>query len=323
MSVISFHEMVVKLKELASKLDKTPTLKEFTQSGISKRQIHKHKYSEIVKAAGLDPNKYAQTTAPIEVVIRPPRILFFDCEISEMIVKVYQLKGNDYISPKKIIRPWHFLSWAAIFDDEPEKDYYMDQRDESDVTNDEKQIVGLHKLLSEADIIAGHNIQRFDLKKFNTRAALYGLPPISNLIIYDTLKFFRKHFDLPSYSLGYICKYFNLVQEKMNHSSDMWDRCLSGDLDAWKENELYNKQDNHACRAAFWFIAKYEPTINVQSFYQKQKCICGGEAFYKDGFKYTKNGRFQVFRCKNKSCGKNFVARENLIDKDIRKEFFK
>jgi DNA polymerase elongation subunit (family B) len=321
MNKIDEHEIVSRLKVLADELGKTPTLLQFVASGISKRQIQKYKYSELCKKAGLEINKHAQLTEPVDVVIRPPRMLFFDCEISEMTVKVYQLKGNDYISPKRIVKPWHFLSWAALFDHEPEKDYYLDQRYEQDKTNDRQLIEGLHYMLSQADILIGHNIKRFDVRKFNTRSALYGLPPIHGLIIYDTLTFFRRHFDLPSYSLWYICHYFGLSQEKMEHSQTMWDKCLEGDIESWDENARYNKQDNRACRAAFWFVARFEPSINIQSFHQKQICICGSDSFMKDGFKYTKNGRFQVFRCKNRECSKTFTARENLIDKDIRKNF--
>src|SRR5688572_10420887 len=112
---MDLHSLVSKLKELANEKGKTPTLREFIASGISKRQIQKHKYSEIVRAAGLESNKHGQIGDPVEVMIRPPKILVFDCEISEMLVKVYQLRGNDYISPKNIVRPWHFLSFGAYF----------------------------------------------------------------------------------------------------------------------------------------------------------------------------------------------------------------
>jgi DNA polymerase elongation subunit (family B) len=318
------HSLVAQLKALSNELGgRTPTLREFEKSGVSKRQILKHKYSELCKMAGLEMNKHAQTTEPIEVVIRPPIICYLDIETSHMEVKVYGLKGNDYIHHRAIKKVWHLYSYAACLEHEPETFFYLDQRYATNIENDQPIIEAMHHIISKSDILSGHNIKRFDLKKFNTRAALYGLDPIPEKIIWDTLPLFKKYFDLPSYSLEYICKYFKLKNQKLSHSGDMWDRCEAGDLSAWEENERYNKMDCLAQREALHFVAKFEPSINLQQFYQKQVCICGSESFFKDGFKFTRAGRFQVFRCRNKSCGKTFQSKENLIDKDMRSRFTK
>ena len=316
---MELHELVAKLKALAQDLNKTPTLREFEKSGISKRQIQKHKYSEIVKAAGLEPNKHAQTTEPIELDIRPPVILYLDIETSFMLAKIYQCK-TDYVSPKNITKFWHLYSYAAVLEHEPERFYYLDQRYADNIQNDRQIIEAMHHIISNCDIISGHNIKRFDLRKFNTRAALYGLDPIPQKIIWDTLPLFKKHFDLPSYSLGFICKYFGFKHQKLDHSGDMWDRCEAGELAAWEENEKYNKMDVLAQREALHFIARFEPTINIQAFHYTPVCICGNKKFFKDGFKYTRQGKFQVRRCSE--CSKTFVEKQNIIDKDLRKGFY-
>lgn len=316
------HELVAKLKALSQEMGgKTPTQRDFIASGVSKRQIQKHKFSEICRMAGLEINKHSAMTEPVDVVIRPPIICYLDEEISDMLVRTYSLKNNDYISHKKIVKNWHFLSYAAVLEHEPERFYYMDQRYAQNIQDDRPIIEAIHHIISGSDILSGHNIKRFDLKKFNTRAALYGLPPISEKIIWDTLPIFKKHFDLPSYSLAFICKYFKFKYQKLDHSGDMWERCEAGDLSAWEENERYNKMDVLAQREALHFVAKFEPSINIQSFHQRQVCICGNEHFYKDGFKYTRQGRFQVFRCSK--CSKTFQSKENLIDKDMRSRFTK
>lgn len=318
----TLHELVSDLKKLAHDLGKTPTLVEFTASGQSKRQIQKHKYSEIVRAAGLEPNKHSQTTEPVEPVIRPPVICYLDIETSHMLAKIYQCK-TEYIHHKNIVKQWHLYSYAATLEHEPERFYYLDQRYAPDIKDDRQIIEAMHHIISNSDILSGHNIKRFDLKKFNTRAALYGLDPIQEKIIWDTLPMFKRHFDLPSYSLGFICKYFNFKNQKLDHSGDMWDRCEAGDLSAWEENEKYNKMDVLAQREALHFISKLEPSINIQAFHYSPVCICGGKTFFKDGFKYTRQGKFQVRRCSNKSCSKTFVEKTNLIDKDLRKGLFK
>lgn len=317
------HELVASLKMLSVSMDgKTPTLRDFVASGISKRQIQKHIFSELCKMAGLAQNKHAQTTDPIEVTIRPPVICYLDIETSHMLAKIYQCKV-DYISHRNIVKNWHLYSYAATLEHEPETFFYMDQRFTQDITDDRPIIEAMHHIISRSDIISGHNIRRFDLKKFNTRAALYGLQPIPEKILWDTLPMYKKHFDLPSYSLEFICKYFKFKHQKLAHSGDMWERCEAGELAAWEENEKYNKMDVLAQREALHFIAKFDSSINIQQFHQRQVCICSGEHFYKDGFKFTRAGRFQVYRCSNKSCGKTFTAKENLIDKDMRSRFTK
>lgn len=317
------HTLVAKLKTLANEMGRTPTSAEFVNiDGVSKRQVTKHKYSEIVRLAGLTPNKYAQTTDPVEVVIRPPIICYLDIETSFMLAKIYQCK-TEYVHHKNIVKHWHLYSYAATLEHEPETFFYLDQRYSPDIKDDRQIIEAMHDIISKSDIISGHNVKRFDLKKFNTRAALYNLDPIPEKIIWDTLPMFKRHFDLASYSLAFICKYFNFKNQKLEHSGDMWDRCEAGELSAWEENEKYNKMDVSAQREALHFIAKFDPSINLQQFYQRQVCICGNEHFFKDGFKYTRQGRFQVYRCKNKACSKTFTAKENLIDKDMRKRFTK
>jgi DNA polymerase III epsilon subunit-like protein len=321
---MDLHELVVKLKQLAQELDKTPTLMEFVvKCGISKRQIHKHKYSNIVKAAGLDPNKHAQTTEPITPVIRPPRIAIFDLELVGMEVKTYQLK-TDYISPKNILKDWAILSYAVKFKDEDEIHYY-DQRKCRDKRNDKLLATKLHKILSEADIIVGHNSDNFDIKKFNTKVAVYGLPPLPLFTKFDTVKIARKYFAFSSNSLWYIAKALGLKNQKSDHGKfpgdSLENECMAGNIEAWDEMEKYNKQDVLTTEELFVYLSKYEPAINFQSFYQDTVCSCGNNKFFKDGFKHNRQGKFQVYRCH--ICAKTFMAKENLIHKSIRKEFFK
>lgn len=323
MSKVTFQDLVNKLKELANELERTPTLLEFTASGVSKRQINKHKYSEIVRGAGLDPNKHSQSTDPVEVIIRPPKILVFDIECTGMILESYGLYNQNH-SHKDIIEDWSMLSYAAWFVDEDEI-HYQDNRNNPDYKDDRSIIEGLHNLISQADWIIGHNSDKFDIKKFNTKAEKYELPSRHDPIQYDTLKMLKARYALPSNSLDYAAKYFELKERKSLHGKFpgkvLFDECKNGNQEAWNELESYNKQDVKVTWELFQRLAKHDKRINLNSFYQKQTCICGNQEFYKNGIKYAKNATFQIWRCK--VCSKCFVGKENLIDKDLRKEFFK
>jgi DNA polymerase elongation subunit (family B) len=320
---MDLHSLVIKLKELGRELGKTPTQRDFEESGISKRQIQKHKYSEIVKSAGLEPNKYSQNTDPVEVIIRPPKILVFDIECTGMILDSYGLYNQNH-SHKDILEDWSLLSFAAWFIDE-EEIHYFDNRESPDYKDDIEVVKRLYDIVARADIVVGHNSDRFDLKKLNTKAEKYELPPRPDPIQYDTLKMLKSRYALPSNSLEYAAKYFDLKERKSLHGKfpgkALFDGCRAGNLEAWIECEAYNKQDVKVTWELFQRLAKHDKRINLTSFYQKQTCSCGNQEFYKNGIKYSRNGSFQIWRCH--TCSKCFIGKENLIDKDLRKGFFK
>jgi DNA polymerase elongation subunit (family B) len=316
---LELHEVVAKYKQLANELGRQPTNRDFSKI-ISHRQICKFGFNEIVKAAGFIPReKNSVKSHSVEY----PKILYFDIEISPMWVKTYSLR-TDYISHKNIKREWYLYSYAGFFEGEKDKPYYLDNRYAADITDDRQLVEGLHDLLSKADCLVGHNIDKFDLKKFNARAVKYGLPPLTPKKTYDTLKIARKYFAFNSNSLDYIANYLELKERKSGHSKfpgdSLWEGLEAGDLEAWNECQLYNLQDCRVTQELFKRLATYDPSISVQAHTMIRSCICGNTEFRKDGFKYTKSGKFQVYRCK--SCSKVFSDKYNLIEKDLRKMLF-
>ena len=322
-SKVTLHDLVVKLKELAAELERTPTQAEFINAGVSKRQIGKFKYSEIVKAADLQQNKHSQTTEPVQPVIRPPRILFYDIETAPITSYVWGLFDQN-VGLNQIVEDWFILSFAARYQGETDF-YYFDQRSEIPLQDDKNLLISVHKVLSDADVLVGHNAVKFDFKKLNARFIKYGLNPLTHFIHIDTLKIARKHFAFTSNKLSYLANYLGCEAKKSEHKKfsgmDLWVECLKGNQEAFIEMEEYNKMDVEVLEQVYNKLAPWEPTVNFQSFYFGTICSCGQTKFFKDGFRYTRQGKFQVFRCHN--CSKTFTAKENLIDKDLRKTFFK
>ncbi len=318
---MELHELVARLKALAHEKNKTPTVREFVASGISKRQIQKYKYSEIVRAAGLEPNKHAQSTDPVGPVIRPPRILFFDIETAPITGYTWGIYEQSVI---KVLQNWFVLSYAAKFNND-DRFFYLDQRFANPIEDDFQLLCGVHHLLSECDILVGHNSQKFDIKKLNARFIKHDLPPVNHFQHIDTLKIARKHFAFTSNKLADLAKFLDCDVQKSTHAKfpgfSMWDECMKGNQEAFQEMEDYNKMDVEVLIAVYNKLAKWEPTINFQSFYYSPTCSCGNTKFYKDGFKYTRQGKFQVRRCS--VCSKTFTEKTNLIDKDLRKGFHK
>lgn len=321
---MDLHDIVSKLKALAYDLGRTPTLLEFVaQSKVSRRQIDKHKYSNLCRAAGLELNKHSVTTEPVEIENRPPKILAFDIETAPLLVHVFQLFGNDAIGLNQIKDDSFILSFAAKFLDE-DKIYYFDNRTGKDKSNDKKIIMQAYELFKKADILLGHNIDRFDIKKMNARFILYGLDPLPRIQTIDTLKIAKRYFSFTSNKLEYLAKFLGCTP-KSSHQKftgiNLWVECLKNNKEAYDELRLYNEQDVLTQIEVYQKLARYDESINFQAFTQQVTCICGSTAFYKDGMKYNKQGKFQRYRCEQ--CGKIYQGKENLIHKDIRKGFFK
>jgi DNA polymerase elongation subunit (family B) len=322
---MDIHSLVSKLKEVERELGRVPVRSEFLKmSDVTDWQLRKITFNKVLEAAGMELQKNQVPKAVPQSITREPRILIFDIESVGMEVKTYSLK-TDYISPKNILKDWAILSYAAKFRGE-DQFHYLDQRYTQDKRDDRQVVEGLHELIITSDILIGHNIDAFDFKKFNTKAAKYGLHPIPPKITYDTLKIARKFFAVSSNSLSYLANFFALKSKKSDHGKypgdSLWDACMSGDMEAWDENEAYNKQDVLVTDELFDYLSRYDSRINFQAFYHRPKCSCGSDAFHRtEDFSYTKQGQFRIYKCIE--CQKPFVSKDNLIDKDLRKEFFK
>lgn len=323
MEKITFHDLVVKLKELAKELGRTPTYREFQKSGISKRQIAKYSYSKIVDAAGLEANKYSQATDPVQVIIRPPKILIFDIETSSILAHVWGLYDQN-VSLNQIHQDWYILSFAAKWY-KGNKIYYWDQRSARPKNDDKKILTEIHKLLDQADYVCGHNIAKFDLKKLNARFILHGIPPVKPFEVIDTLKMARKHFAFTSNKLEHLARYLKCDLEKSSHSEfsgmELWTETMKGNKKAFDAMKEYNITDVKVNELIFEKLLPWEPSIKFQSNHWEAICSCGSKSFYKNGIKYNRSGAYQIYRCSD--CQKCFVDKTNIVDKDSRKNFFK
>jgi hypothetical protein len=323
MEKVTFHDLVVKLKELARELGRTPTLREFAGSGISRRQIDKYKYSKIVDAAGLEQNPSPHTSDPVQVIIRPPKILIFDIETSSILAHVWGLYDQN-VGLNQIEQDWYVLSFAAKWYKSDEI-FYWDQRKAKPKNNDKNILIEVHKLLDEADYVCGHNIGKFDLKKLNARFILHGLPPVKPFEVLDTLRIAKKHFAFTSNKLEHLARYLKCDLVKSSHSEfsgmELWTETMKGNIKAFNAMKEYNITDVKVTEMVFEKLLPWEPSIKFQSNYWEAVCSCGSKSFYKNGFKFNRSGAFQMYRCSE--CQKCFIDKTNVVDKDVRKSFFK
>jgi uncharacterized protein YprB with RNaseH-like and TPR domain len=319
MGKLEIHDIIAKYKAMAQELGKSPTLREMLNSGLSRRQIeYNGGHNKCLELAGLDLN-----FSPFighSVKPRAPKILFFDIETSLMDVVSFGIRDQN-IGTDQIIKDWHLLSWSAKWNGSDEIFYEDIRKSYKKKDPDKKILPGIHKLISEADIIVTHNGDSFDVKKLNARFVKFGLPPLSPYRSIDTLKIAKKYFKFTSNKLEYLADYLGVEVKKDRHKNfpglSLWKACREGIESAYMEMETYNKTDVLVLEHVYNRLAPYDPSIKFSIFHQVDTCSCGGTVFIKDGLTYTASGAYQRYVCK--TCSKVFKDKTNLINKDVRK----
>lgn len=234
-----------------------------------------------------------------------PKILFIDIETAPKLAYVYQFfKAN--ISPKQVKDHGHIISFAAIWNDNPDKDViYAETRTE----DDSELVAAMIELLDQADYVVGHNADQFDTATINARALVLGLKPPSPYKVIDTLRAAKRYFKFESNSLEYISGVLNIKHKKLSHNKfpgyELFIQCVKGNPEAFKENKKYNIWDTLTVRDVYhemrpWI--KNHPNMVVQDESDNHACPrCGSTHVTRRGFSYTNVGKYQRFVCND--CG--------------------
>jgi len=249
-------------------------------------------------------------------------VLLLDIETAPILARVWDIWDQN-IALNQIESDWHLLSWSAKWlDDPPSKIMYMDQRKVKNIEDDTKILKEIWKLLDEASVVVGQNLDRFDIKRLNTRFILAGLPPPSPYRTIDTLKISKKKFAFTSNKLEFLSEKLAKKYKKLKHKKfpgfELWKAVLAKVPGAWKEMELYNKVDVLALEEVYKKLAPWDNAVNLNVLNEGETtvCVCGFSIFHKRGYHFTNSGKFQNYRCSN--CGKHYRSGVNLL-KDTKK----
>lgn len=253
--------------------------------------------------------------------IKGPKVLFLDIETSPMEVYTWGI-FQQFIPPDRIKKDWNIIAWAAKWRDS-DKIMYSDQRNAKNFSKDKKLLRGMWKLMNEADIIITQNGVRFDEKKLNARFLINDFDPPSSYSHIDTARTAKHKFGFTSNSLAYLTKTLNTKHKKLEHKkypgNKLWDECLAGNLDAWRDMEKYNKHDVLALQDVFEIFKSWDnksPNFNIYHDSNENVCVCGSTKFKKNGFKYKSLSKYQRYQCKK--CKKEFRSGVNLLSTEKR-----
>lgn len=255
-----------------------------------------------------------------------PNILVLDIETAPILGYVWQMFENN-LSPNQIENDWHILSYSAKWYTDASgetfgphnKIMYKDQRNAKDVSDDRALLKEVWNLMNEADIILTQNGIAFDTKKLHARFVLNGMRPPSPYRNIDTRVIAKKHFGFTSNKLEYMTAKLNVKYKKQKNSGfEMWQKCLKGDVSAFKEMEKYNRYDVLSLEELYHKLSPWDNSINfnVYSGSLTNKCNCGSTKLQKRGFIFSNTGKFQRFHCQN--CGSWTHGKVNLLSKEKR-----
>lgn len=232
-----------------------------------------------------------------------PKILFLDVETSYVHVRTFRL-GKSYLSHDQIVDGqkfdiicvcWKWLGEKVVHS----ADWGLKAQ------NSDALIERITKEIEKADVVIGHNLDKFDLKQINTQRLLHGKAPIGWPTTEDTLKQFRKHFYFPSNKLDYLAK--TLVgggKDKMAFS-DWVDVIERKSATALQKMIKYCKRDVLLLESVYKKLAPFAtPRVNRSLIINGSKVgctACGSTKVIKRGFLVTRGTRRQRVQCQ--SCG--------------------
>ena len=151
---------------------------------------------------------------------------------------------GEYINDDLITHPYYIICWTALWTNNPRRRYSACvTQAEALEFNDKNILAPLWDLMNRADIVAGHNVKAFDIKKINTRFKVNGFDEPMQYSVVDTLLYARKHFSFESNRMDYLCKLFGIPQKKQMSMEDWAAIEQTGDPKALRKMLIYNRGD--------------------------------------------------------------------------------
>jgi DNA polymerase elongation subunit (family B) len=165
--------------------------------------------------------------------------------------------------------------------------------------NSAKMIEQFSKQVEQADLVIGHNGDRFDIKHVNTQRLMHGQKPIKWPTSEDTLKQLRANFAFACYKLDYITKTL-FGEGKSPMAMDDWINIVEKKCKKSLHKMIeYNKRDVVLLERTFIKLAPYiKPKINKS--HGTIACPrCNSFDIIKYGHRYTMTGKKQVYQCRS------------------------
>ena len=250
------------------------------------------------------------------------KILFIDIETAPVFGAVWSLWQQN-VGLNQIKNDWFILSYAAKWAGSG-KVMYSDVSANINEEDDTSLLDEMWCLLNEADIVVGHNLKKFDIKKINARLILNGYKPPSSYKMVDTLQIAKSKFAFTSNKLEYLTDKLCVEYKKLKHSKfagfDLWKQCLLGNKEAWAEMKKYNKYDVLSLEELYNKLIGWDskhPNLSHFTDLNQMSCDCGSTNLHESGIHRTQVSEFTKYQCRD--CGAEYRGRSNGFTSEQRK----
>ena len=204
------------------------------------------------------------------------RILTADIETLPLQAYVWHL-FDEPRALDRLVKDWAIFSGAFKWLG-GKKVHYMDTRRKASPHDDKELVTWLCEALDSADMVVGHNMQKFDMKKIRARALQHGLPPFREPEVVDTLLMAREIGAFTSNKLEYLSGQLT-AQPKSRHTNypgfALWEAIMRNEAGAWVETREYNKQDIRATEELYLRLRPWARKLpNMAHYYNDEKMRC-------------------------------------------------
>lgn len=187
--------------------------------------------------------------------------------------------------------------------------------------NDKRLCAVLYALIEVADVVIGHNLDRFDLPVIKSRMVINNMQPLKKVKTIDTLKLARQ-MRFQSNRLGSLGVALG-EGDKASHSGiSTWIGCLAGSQASLDEMLQYNIQDVDLLYAVYNRLAPHTNLpINSAIFTSNTEVICpvcnSKDIHLTGNSVYTSACEYEEYECSN--CGSRHRSRTAVNTKEKRK----
>lgn len=231
------------------------------------------------------------------------KVILIDIETSPNVAYTWGAFDQNVIA---FDREWEVLSvaWKEL----GKKQVYAVSRPDFDDKTDKELVLAVWKVLDEADVLIGHNIDKFDSPKLRAKFIQYGLKPPSPYKTIDTIKIARSQFRFNRNRLSDLAFTLNLGRKVKTGGIDLWFDCwLANKPEAWKKMVKYNKHDVVLLERVYYRLAAWYPNHPNLAIYDEDgeyvaKCpTCNSTKVHRRGFHVMKTRKAARFQCQQ--CG--------------------
>ena len=247
--------------------------------------VEKHGDLEASKLLGINLESISRAIRAYKFRIKnkgAPKILIADIETLPAWCRVWGLY-KQRIPIDNLLKDWIICSWSAKWLNAPtvisdritpeEAKHRFNSRNIEDNT-DKRICKSIYSLIDEADIIVGHNLNKFDMRKLRSRFIINEMNPFSPVQQVDTLTQSQKQFAHTSHKLDWLGQ---LKRRKGKLATDysLWKRCELGEPEALRYMNEYCNEDVFLEEEIYlWILPWMSSHPNIGLYQDSENKMC-------------------------------------------------